>query len=377
MLQMLPRMIQPREVVVKPGSIVRLRFASASSIAVVCGSSSLRDSGALDTIQASLSTGDADVAVLDGIEGDPRRTTLIELASRLREHAPDLIVAAGGGGVIDAAKVARAMYEHPEIGFDTLERAHQVPDTGSRSRLWAVPTTIGSGTEASAAAVISTDDGVKAPHVSHEWVPDLAILDVKLTESLTTEQLTSGALDAFAHALESFCSPLANEMTKAFALTAGGMVRTNLDPEISGSGGPAAREALMYAAYLGGAAQSVTSTGAAHALAHALGSVAATRHGAAVAIFLPAVLEWNGAHSEPAGEFAELTGFADVTSMIDWINEARAGVGLAEGWKHLDTKVGDDMPGRLLELAEKDICLRTNPVRLSSDDLAELIERSA
>src|SRR5262249_10298166 len=115
--------------------------------------------------------------------GEPRAAALEALRARIAEFAPTWVVAVGGGAVIDAAKFLWALYEHPHLVLSQK----LPPATGPlrhKARFAAVPTTAGSGSEASQAAVLTADDGTKIPYVSAEWVPDLAILDPALTVTL-------------------------------------------------------------------------------------------------------------------------------------------------------------------------------------------------
>lgn len=377
MLHMLPRLVQPREIIVRSGSVARLRFATAQNAAVLCGKQSLRESGGLEKIVSELKSGCDSVVTLDGLSGEPTQASVADLAENIRATEPDLMVAVGGGTVIDAAKVAWAFYEHPDLDFEIIHQAHHVPSLGTKCSLWAIPTTAGSGSEASVAAIIGGADGIKRPYISSEWVPTVAILDARLTESLSVQRIGMGALDAFAHCLESYCSPLSNRVTAVNSVSAAKIIVEELEPQLSNTGDLAGREGLLYAAYLGGLSQSVASTGAAHALAHALSAISDANHGAAVAAFLPAVIGRNSRSADVVSAFALAIGFADTDALIDWIIRMRSLSELNGGWTRFAEGTAREATVRIATMAQNDPCLRTNPVRLDLGELEELIVQSS
>ena len=136
-------------------------------------------------------------------------------------------MAVGGGSVIDAAKVMRLLSEHPELTvaelalpfLDPRKRIARFPQEPHHARLIAVPTTAGTGSEVSPAAVL-TVGGAKLTLVDYSLVPDMAIVDPRLTLTLPPEMTADTGVDALTHALEAYVSIFATPYTDAFCLQA-------------------------------------------------------------------------------------------------------------------------------------------------------------
>jgi alcohol dehydrogenase class IV len=281
------------------------------------------------------------------------------LRTKVAEFAPTWIVAVGGGSVIDAAKFLWAQYEHPNLVLSGKAPA-AIPPLRGKSRFAAVPTTAGSGSEASQAAVLTADDGAKIPYVSPEWVPDLVILDPTLTVSLPRQLTVATGFDALAHAVESAVSPLGNSLLQALATTSIELILKHLPAAMENPQDLAAREGMLEAAYLAGLCQSTASTGAAHALSHATSKLHGVPHAAATAFYLLPTMRWNH------------------TKNLDTIAGLATRVGLPQTFTELLGRTLDPAERQALaEAAAKDICLRTNPCRMTVKDLAQLLAEIA
>jgi alcohol dehydrogenase class IV len=225
-----------------------------------------------------------------------------------------------------------------------------------KARFVAVPTTAGSGSEASQAAVLTADDGARIPYVSPEWVPDLVILDPTLTVTLPPSTTAATGFDALTHAVESSVSSLANPLLQALAETAIGLILRHLPVAAENPQDLAAREGMLEAAYLAGLCQSTASTGAAHALSHATSKLHGVPHAAATAFYLLPTMRWNR------------------TKNLDAIAGLATQVGLPQTFTELLGRTLDPAERQALaEAAAKDVCLRTNPCRMTVKDLAQLL----
>jgi len=244
-----------------------------------------------------------------------------------------------------------------------------------KARLIAVPTTAGSGSEASQAAVLSGDDGTKIPYVSPHWVPDVAILDPVLTVSLPRETTVATGFDALAHAVESAVSSLGNTLIQALAGTAVGLVLRHLPKAAENPQDLAARGGMLEGAYLAGLCQSTASTGAAHALSHATSKLYGAPHGAATGFYLAPTMRWNRTKNAAVyNELAAGCGLADGAALEAALGELAARLGQP---KKLADLVGRPVEAAerqaLAEVAGKDVCLRTNACRLGPAELAQLL----
>ncbi|HTT15497.1 MAG TPA: iron-containing alcohol dehydrogenase [Thermoplasmata archaeon] len=233
------------------------------------------------------------VATVADLAAPDRVPTVRALADRLRASGADGLVAVGGGRTLDAAKAARLLASEPTLDPEALP-----PDLdeggGLPTRLVAIPTTSGSGSEASWSADLEAADGRPIELAHRAMVPDWALVDPAFAEPLPPERLLDGALETAAQAIEAYLSAWANPFSDALAVHAattvvrrtGHALRWNTDD-------PEARAALHYAATAAGLAASNAQRGLAHALARALVAPTGLPYGRLVGIVLPFVLEYD------------------------------------------------------------------------------------
>ena len=221
----------------------------------------------------------------------------VQVLDRVR---PDTIVAVGGGSVIDAAKAMRLFHEHPEQNLEDLtlpfldprKRMAAFPQDPHTVRLVAVPTTAGTGSEVSPAAVLTVGDR-KETLVDYSLVPDVAVVDPMLTLSMPRSVTVDSGVDALTHALEAAVSIFASPYTDAFCVQAARLIFDALPKAADDPDDLVARTDMANAATLAGLAFSNAFVGTNHALAHAAGARFGIAHGRANGIFLPHVLRYN------------------------------------------------------------------------------------
>lgn len=192
--------------------------------------------------------------VFSGVEPDPSLDLVLQGRDLMNRFQPDTIIALGGGSVIDAAKGMWLFYEHPGVEFEFLKlkfldirkRTYKYPKLGRRSRLVAIPTTSGSGSEVTAFAVI-TDRGrdIKYPLADYELTPDVAIIDPDLVETLPRSLVADTGLDVLAHGIEAFVSVMASDFTDALALKAIELVFQYLPDSWRSGGGKPGKNCIM------------------------------------------------------------------------------------------------------------------------------------
>jgi len=371
-LQMQKRVLCPPEVCVGKGSIARLACLEPARVLIVTGGSARRH-GILDQVQIQLKGATAcEVIALAG--GEPRATTIAEAYPAVQAFAPEWFVALGGGAVLDAAKFLWAQYEHPGLVFAGKAPVGIGP-LRNKARLITVPTTAGSGSEASQAAVLMADDGTKVPYVSPHWLPDVVILDPALTVSLSRETTVATGFDALTHAVESAVSSLGNPLLRALAATAIGLVRRHLPAAVEHPQDLGAREGMLEAAFLAGLCQSMASTGAAHALSHATSKLHGAPHGAATGFYRLPTMRLNR-KKNPAvyDELAIGCGVADGGALISALSDLAARVALPQRFMELLGRAPEAAEYQALaDTAARDVCLRTNNSRLGAPELAQLL----
>jgi acetaldehyde dehydrogenase/alcohol dehydrogenase len=288
----------PSDTYFNVGALENLRTIEARHVLIV-SDGVLAEAGIVEQVRAHLS-GDPYVRVFTDVTPEPD-WSVIEAGLRLAADLdPDLIVAVGGGSVLDAAKVIRLFHEHPELALDELtvpfldprKRVARYPTDAHRVKLVAIPTTAGTGSEVSPAAVIMVN-GYKASLVDYSMVPDVAIVDPTLTLSLPPGATADTGFDALTHALEAAVSIFSSPYTEAFCVQAARMIFENLPTVVADGSDIAARAAMSNAATMAGFAFSNAFLGVNHAMAHAIGARFHIPHGRANAILLPHVLRYN------------------------------------------------------------------------------------
>jgi alcohol dehydrogenase class IV len=311
--------------------------------------------------------------VLELPAGEPKASAIRAAAGSVATFAPEWIVAVGGGAVLDSAKFLWAQFEDPELVLSGAPVT--IGPLRNKARMAAIPTTAGSGSEASQAAVLSADDGTKVPFVCPHWLPDLAILDPALTASLPKETTVATGFDALTHAVEAAVSSLSNGLLRALAGTAVGLILRNLPRAAENPEDLDAREAMLEAAFLAGLCQSTASTGAAHALSHATSKVHGSPHGAATGFYLLPTVRWNRTKNVSVyDKLAVACGFAEGAALVNALADLASWVGLPQTLTKLVGRApSPDERQALAEAAAKDVCLRTNACRLGAPELAQLL----
>jgi acetaldehyde dehydrogenase/alcohol dehydrogenase len=241
------------------------------------------------------------VEIFSDIEPDPTLDAIEAGVAMLRAMKPDVMIALGGGSPMDAAKVMRLMYQHPETNFEALamrfldirKRIHAAP-TENPCTFVAIPTTSGTGSEVTPFAVVTARDGVKYPLADYALTPDMAIVDPQLVFGMPRKLAAASGMDAVSHAVEAIVSVCATDFTQGQALEALRLLVEHLPN--SCANGPTnrlAREKVHYAATLAGMAFANAFLGVCHAMAHKLGAAFHIPHGVANGILLTHVIRYN------------------------------------------------------------------------------------
>jgi alcohol dehydrogenase class IV len=252
----------------------------------------LRTTDIPEKVRRALPEG-AESLVLGDIGEEPDLEEMTVHLDQMRQFGPDWILGLGGGSSIDTAKILFVLYERPDLTvYDTTPL--QPLGLRRRSRLVAIPTTSGTGSECTWAAVLS-ERKEKRKHelASPEIIPDYAILDPDLVLDLPLEQTRNTAVDAITHAIEGYVSTWKNPFSDAMSEKALELIVGNLLAVLQNPHDKAARNSVHIGASMAGLSFSNSQIGLAHALGHALGARYKTPHGKAVGIFLPLVVEFN------------------------------------------------------------------------------------
>ncbi len=252
----------------------------------------LRTTGLPEKVVRAL-PGGAESLVLGDVGEEPELSEMTRHLDQIRSFAPDWILGLGGGSSLDTAKILFVLYERPDLTvYDTTPL--QALGLRRKSRLIAIPTTSGTGSECTWAAVLSErQEKRKHELASPEIIPDYAILDPEMVLDLPVEQTRNTAVDAITHAIEGYVSTWKNPFSYAMSEKALELILGNLLNVLKEPHNTAARNAVHIGASMAGLSFSNSQIGLAHALGHALGARYKTPHGKAVGIFLPLVVEFN------------------------------------------------------------------------------------
>lgn len=248
--------------------------------------------GTLDGIIKVLTDKGVGVVLFDEVEPDPSYKIVDAGTATFLKEQCDAVLAVGGGSSIDAAKVialAAANRTKNSIKLAGVYRARRFPKP-----LYAAPTTAGTGSEVTLAAVIShPETHVKMPVVDHRTLPLAAALDPLLMKGMPPHITAATGMDALTHAIESYIATTSNRNTELYSRSAVKAIFTALPTAYENGNDLAAREMMAMASFNAGYAFTKTLVGYVHGIAHHFGSFYGTPHGLANALLLPYVLEFS------------------------------------------------------------------------------------
>ncbi|MBS6397892.1 MAG: iron-containing alcohol dehydrogenase, partial [Clostridiales bacterium] len=218
---MRPMKLAGSELMFGAGCLEYIKTMKYKKVSIVIGGSSMIRSGMLDKVREYFAETGAETMVISGVEPDPHFSTVLRGADEMKEFQPDLIVALGGGSVMDAAKTMWIYYEHPELTrFSDVLPPNAFPKLREKARFCCIPSTSGTASEVSRSVVITDENGMKQGLGNMEMMPDIAICDPEVTISMPARITAETGLDALTHALEALVSRRANYVSNILAVHA-------------------------------------------------------------------------------------------------------------------------------------------------------------
>lgn len=285
--------------------------------------------------------------VFSNIAPDPTLKCVGEVVTQYVLGDCQAVVAIGGGSVIDCSKAAAARVACPGKTIRQMKGIMKIrkklPD------LYAVPTTAGTGSEATAAAVVTDmQDGRDYKYAVNDTclIPKYAILDPELSVGLPKGNTAATGMDALTHAVEAYTNKYPSALVKEKALDAVRLIYENLPIAFADGSSIEARDNMLYASYEAGVAFTNNFVGYVHAIAHGIGGLYHMAHGQANAIILPYVMEQFGEATEkPLAQLAKAAG-------LSGNEDAELAAAFIESIREMNRSFG--IPDKIEELKEED-----------------------
>jgi len=374
----------PGKIIFGPGGLSQVGAEAkrlGNKVLVVLGRSAMRKSGALNRLTRLLKENNLEYIVYENIPSDPTVETVDNGANFARKEGCNLVIALGGGSVLDTGKAISAMVTNEGSVADYQE----IEGKGRKYKtkpipFIAIPTTSGTGSEATKNAVITnTKLGLKKS-IRDPWlIPEIALVDPELTLSLPPYVTAICGGDALTQCVESYLGKKSQEITDALALHAIGLIGKNLVKTVKDGKNLEARKNMAMAALLSGLCLSNSGLGAAHALSHPLGVYYKIPHGLSCAVLLPYVMEYNlpvvtkrlTKIAQSLGEdISILSETENAQRAVDKVKDLLTQAGIKSNLSEWEIK--KDNFSQLVK-GSKGGSLNNNPRDVSDEDLIELL----
>ena len=390
------RFTLPRDLYHGKGSLEELKHLTGKRAILVVGGGSMKRFGFVDRAVEYLKEAGMEVQLFEGVEPDPSVETVMKGAEAMRNFQPDWIVAMGGGSPIDAAKAMWAFYEYPDCTFEQLITPFSFPTLRTKAHFCAIPSTSGTATEVTAFAVITDyQKGIKYPLADFNITPDVAIVDADLAEKMPAKLTAHTGMDAMTHAIEAYVSTLHCDYTDPLALHAIKMIHNDLKKSYDGD--MDARDRMHNAQCLAGMAFTNALLGIVHSMAHKTGAAFTGGHiihGAANAMYLPKVIQFNAKVPEAAERYADIARFLGlkgettaelVAALVEELREMNRQLNIplsiqnyGEGGVIADKSIIDEQEfnDKLADVAANailDACSGSNPRQPSQEEMEKLL----
>ena len=272
---------------------VELKALGAKKALVLCDET-LKKIGTMQIVlDAFLGKGIEIGETFTEIPPDSSIETIEKIVQIYLDKECDSIIAIGGGSVIDTAKGVRMMISQNVKNIMELAGCEMI-SYGKHIPFVAIPTTAGTGSEVTLVAVILNKcQNIKMEFISYYLLPDIAVLDPRMTISLPAKITAATGMDALCHAIESYTCLQKNPLSDSYATAAINLIRENLIEVCKNGNDKKRRLAMANASLMAGVAFSNSMVGIIHAIGHALGGVSRVPHGEAMAILMPYCMEYN------------------------------------------------------------------------------------
>ena len=310
--------------------------------------SNLRGRGTTQSLEDDLKNENINCIVYDKAVSNPTISNVLDAVNVYEENKCEALIAFGGGSPMDLSKAVGAKVAYPKKNFKklmgTLRVLRRIPT------LIAIPTTAGTGSEVTLAAVITDDEThQKYPMNSFPLIPRYAVLDPKVTYTLPKKFTSTTGMDALTHAVEAYIGRSTTRETRKYSLDAIKLIFDNILDAYNDGYNEEARRNMLHASFYAGLAFTKSYVGYVHALAHTIGGKYNVAHGLANSIILPYVLEAYGKKIHK-----KLYKISLHLGLVDETNTYEEGANaFIDAVKYLNSKM--EIPTSVVELKESDI----------------------
>ena len=352
----------------------------------------LKDLGYVNILTEKLENFGREYKIYSGVHPDPHEEDVLEAREQCLTYQPNIIIALGGGSVMDVAKATLALYDYPEYTIDDLYPFNpELYNLGKKTQLIAIPTTSGTGADNTYAIIISKkEEGIwkKLIHAHKGLVPSYTILDPIFPAGMPPKLTLNTAFDALAHSFENFANTWRNEFSDALGLKAIELIFEYLPKAYENGDDMEARDMLHQAATIAGLAFGNSSVHIGHSLGHSWGSIFKCAHGEAVGILTPYIIQYllNNPESDEVkniyAKMAKQLGWSEwsdsiddsVNSIINHIKELQDKINFPI--KFADTGVSkDEMEkslDKMVELSFQDPTITMAPRAINAEQIKKI-----
>ncbi len=366
--------LKPKKVIMERDGMKILSEIKENKILIVTGSGEY-SKDIQHSVKSIINDSSKDIYFLSKAEREPVLTNMIEIIEKTQSFSPEIIIAIGGGAVIDTAKVCWIALEYPDKPLTEWKKFFSLPKLRNKAKMIILPTTFGSGSEASSAVTfLENSNASKSIILSHELLPDLAILDEAIVESLPDTAAINSVMDALTHCIEGFVSRIDHDEAIKDSVEACKIIFTYLPEWLKGRKKDVGQK-LLYASHLGGIVQNNCSVGLTHAIAHQLGRFEIP-HGYANAFYLLPVMEFNQKRKPELYRHLSkiLVPKQSLYEALNiWYKDNKLDKYLKDN--NINHQIIFSELDLIAEGALKDPCYKANPVTASKEDIKDIIIR--
>ena len=359
------------QIIIGEKAINHLSTLEYERVFIVTGGNSAFKNGSIKQIEDIFSS--KKIKIFSGVKKNPDTVIVEKGINEMQMFKPDVVIAIGGGSPIDAAKVMTLFYDYETLSFENVLE-EDISSLKRKTSFIAIPSTSGTGTEVTKAAVITFNDlDLKIGLKSLGFIPDLAILDSRLTLSMPKNIVAQTGLDALTHALECYINHNLDDFTEAMAKGAVEGLLKHLRKSYH-VGNIESREKVHHYQALAGMAFQNVGLGMAHGISHAFGGMFNYGHGLLNGICLPYVLAYNYQDPLVKEKLDNLSRVLEVESIVKEIKSLNKELGIPSGFKALGLQ--EDVFQKNLELLIDNSLkgsTRGNPIKMTKEEMRKVL----